>query len=69
MSQDEVARRAARKVGLIATKSKARRICSDSLGGFMLVDPQIHAVVIGDRYDASARAVIDYCRGIKGQPQ
>jgi hypothetical protein len=65
MSQDAIARRAAKKVGLIATKSRTRKLSSDNVGAFMLIDPEIHAVVLGDRYDASAQGVIDYCRQMR----
>jgi hypothetical protein len=49
---DEKARRAARREGLVARKSK---------GGFMLVDPASNIPAAGFEYDLSAEAVIDYC--------
>jgi hypothetical protein len=55
------ARRAAKRVGLRATKSRWRRDSIDNLGGFMLVDPYINGVINGSRYDLSAADVIELC--------
>ena len=55
------ARRAARRVGLLARKSRWRSDTVDNLGGFMLVDPMTNLVVNGSRFDLSAEYVIDYC--------
>ena len=55
------ARRAARRCGLTARKSRWRADSIDNRGEFMLVDengiPQG-----GFRYDMSAEEVLDYCR-------
>lgn len=56
------ARRAARRVGLIARKSRWRAGSVDNYGGFMLVDPFTNFVEAGARFDLSAAAVLDYCR-------
>jgi len=56
------ARRAAKKVGLVARKSRWRRNSIDNFGGFMLVDPFLNCVVDGYRYDLSAEYVIDRCQ-------
>jgi hypothetical protein len=55
------ARRAARRVGLIAHKSRWRAGSIDNFGGFMLIDPMGNWVVNGSRFDLSAAGVIDYC--------
>jgi hypothetical protein len=58
---DQRVRRAARRVGLLACKSRWRAGSIDNLGGFMLVDPMTNFVVDGSRYDLSAEYVISYC--------
>jgi hypothetical protein len=58
---DQRVRRAARRVGLLARKSRWRAGSIDNLGGFMLVDPMTNFVVDGSRYDLSAEYVIGYC--------
>lgn len=58
---DSRARRAARRVGLVAHKSRWRHDSVDNYGGFMLVDAYSNAVVHGTRYDLSADDVIKYC--------
>jgi hypothetical protein len=59
---DQNARRAARKVGLIAKKRRGRHSL-DNLGEFMLIDPRSNCVVRGPRFDMTAREVITFCRG------
>jgi hypothetical protein len=56
------ARRAAKRVGLSATKSRTRLYCFNYQGGFRLVDPYINSVVNGVNYDMSAEDVIEFCR-------
>jgi hypothetical protein len=53
---DSRARRAAR-----ARKSRWRAGTVDNLGGFMLIDPYINAVVDGSRFDMSAEEVLEHC--------
>jgi hypothetical protein len=53
------ARRAAKRAGFIARKSRARVGSVDNLGGFMLVNEYNH-VVDGSRFDLSAHDVIAY---------
>ncbi len=48
------ARRAARREGLVARKSR-------STGGFMLVDPRTNIPVAGFEYDLAAEGVLDFC--------
>jgi hypothetical protein len=59
---EQRARRAARRVGLLARKSRWRLGSVDNFGEFMLLDPQTNFVVEGARFDLSAEEVIDYCR-------
>ena len=56
------ARRAARRIGLSATKSRWRANSIDNFGGFMLVDPERNYIVSGSRYDLSAEDVFEYCK-------
>ena len=55
------ARRAAKKVGLVARKSRWRRDSVDNFGEFMLIDPRYNACVAGSRFNMTAEEVIDYC--------
>ena len=55
------ARREAKRVDLVATKSRCRKHTTDNHGGFQLVDPCRHAVVIGSKYHLSAEDVIEFC--------
>jgi hypothetical protein len=58
---EQRARRAARRVGLVARKSRWRVNSPDNLGGFMLVDPRTNVPADGFKYDLSAEYVIGYC--------
>lgn len=55
------ARRAARRGGLVARKSRWRAGSIDNFGGFILVDPMRNWVVNGSRFDLSAADVIEHC--------
>jgi hypothetical protein len=57
------ARRAARRVGLVARKSRWRLHSIDNFGGFTIIDPSRNIVVDGARYDLSAEDVIDLYGG------
>ena len=57
---DARARRAAKRVGLIARKSRRRVGSCDNHGGFMLVT-ESNAIRAGERFDLSADEVIEYC--------
>ena len=48
---DERARRAARRVGLIARKSRWRRGSSDNFGRFMLIEPYANLILGGERFN------------------
>jgi hypothetical protein len=56
------ARRAAKKVGLMARKSRWRIGTIDNLGGFQVVDPFINAIISGEKFDMTADDVIEFCR-------
>jgi hypothetical protein len=55
------ARRAAKRAGLIARKSRWRAGSVDNYGGFMLVDPSTNGAVAGVRFDMTAEEVIEFC--------
>jgi hypothetical protein len=55
------ARREAKRVDLVATKSRCRKHTTDNHGGFQLVDPCRDAVVVGSKYNLSANEVIEFC--------
>ena len=59
---DSAARRAARRVGLVAIKSRWRKYSVDNFGDFMIVDPSSNFVVAGSRFDLTAADVIAYCK-------
>lgn len=55
------ARRAARRAGLVARKTRWRAGSIDNYGDFMLVDPLTNVVVAGSRFDMSPEEVLAYC--------
>jgi hypothetical protein len=55
------ARRAAKRAGYVARKSRWRRDSIDNYGGFQIIDAHRNFVVAGTRYDLSAQDVIDLC--------
>jgi hypothetical protein len=56
------ARRAAKRVGLIAKKGgRWRRGSIDNFGDFMLVDPYRNFVVAGPRFNMTADEVVEFC--------
>ncbi len=56
------ARRAAKRAGFIARKSRWRAGSCDNHGGFMLMT-ESNAIRAGERFDLSADQVIEYCSG------
>jgi len=56
------ARRAAKRHGLVARKSRWRRDSVDNHGGFMLVDSYNNNVVAGARFDMTADDVVEFCK-------
>ena len=55
------ARRAARRVGLIAVKSRKALLPLQNEGGFMLIDGRFNCAIRGLYFDLSAEDVIEYC--------
>lgn len=55
------ARRAARKIGHVATKSRWRVGSCDNYGGFMIVDER-NFVAAGHRFDMTSEEVIEWCK-------
>ena len=55
------ARRAAKKVGLVANKSRWRADSIGNLSGFMLIDPYRNFVIEGSRFDLIPEDVIKFC--------
>jgi hypothetical protein len=60
-SMDARARRAAKRVGYRAVKSRWRAGSIDNFGEFQIVDPFCNAIVAGARFDYSADDVIAFC--------
>ena len=58
---DKRARRAAKRIGLLARKSRWRRNTVDNHGGFMLLEPYHNRVVAGCRFDLTAADVVELC--------
>ena len=58
---EQRARRAARRAGLVAKKSRWRLNSVDNYGGFQLVDPYTNFAQAGFRYDLSPDEVIAFC--------
>lgn len=58
---DDRARRAAKRIGLLACKSRWRAGTSDNIGGFQLLDPNRNWVLAGERFNLTAGQVIEYC--------
>jgi hypothetical protein len=56
------ARRAARRAGLIARKSRKGLGTIDNDGGFMLIDGSSNFVVFGGRFDLTPEDVISFCK-------
>lgn len=56
------ARRAARKMGLVARKSRWRVHTTDNFGGFRVIYPNFNIVIGGDRFDLSAEDVLIICK-------
>jgi hypothetical protein len=60
------ARRAAKRIGMLARKSRWRANSIDNHGGFMLLDPNRKWVVAGSRYELSAQDVLTWCEEAPG---
>ena len=66
---EQRARRAARRVGLLARKSRWRLGSVDNLGGFMLINPESNFPVDGFRFDLTANYVIEYCANLEEEEE
>ena len=60
-SVEDRARRAAKRVGLQARKSRKTYGTLNNQGGFCIFDPHNNWVVIGEHHDLSADDVIAFC--------
>jgi hypothetical protein len=60
-ADDQRARRAAKRIGLAARKSRKRRSI-DNHGGFRIIEPYNNIVEAGERFDLSPEDVIEFCR-------
>src|SRR5207237_7532324 len=58
------ARRAARRVGLYATKTRWRVGSIDNIGNFQLINPRTNMILAGERFDVTAEQVITICIAI-----
>lgn len=57
------ARRAAKRVGLVAIKSRFA-LSIDNRGEFRLLDPYNNRIVAGEKFDLTAEEVIEYCKTV-----
>ncbi len=55
------ARRAAKRVGWLARKSRLRAGSIENHGGFTIIDPFHNNILYGEKFDLSAEAVIEFC--------
>jgi hypothetical protein len=60
-ASDKQARRAAKRIGLLARKSRWRRNTVDNRRGFMLIEPYHNRVVAGRRFNLTAAGVVELC--------
>jgi hypothetical protein len=66
MHSEGQARRAAKRVGLVARKLRWRRDSIDNYGQFQLVDPSFGNIVVeGERYNISADDVVAFCNAME----
>lgn len=59
-SLEQKARRAARKAGMMITKSRCG-LSIDNQGGFMIINPQNNTVIAGSKFELSPDDVIAFC--------
>jgi hypothetical protein len=52
--------RAARRIGLLAKRSRRFRGTTNNRGGFQLINPRTNAIVAGTNCELSAREVVDF---------
>ena len=65
-SEDQ-ARRAAKRVGLRARKSRWRAHSSDNCGGFQIIDPMRNWIVAGEKFNCTADDVVEFCARYEGR--
>jgi hypothetical protein len=58
---ESAARRAAKRIGLIARKTRWRRDTIDNRGGFQLLNPYSNWIVAGEKFDLSPDDVVAFC--------
>jgi hypothetical protein len=58
---DDQARRAAKRVGLKARKSRWRANSIDNRGGFQIIDPMRNWIVAAEKYNYTADDVVEFC--------
>jgi len=61
VSMEARARRAAKRVGWLARKSRWRAGTIDNYGGFAIIDPFHNNILYGEKFDLSAEDVIEIC--------
>ncbi len=61
------ARRAARRIGLVANKARGRR-SDNNRGGFALIDPVEGRKILGKKFDLAAEDVITHCQSLRRCP-
>jgi hypothetical protein len=59
--EEDRARRAAKRVGLKARRSRWRAGTTDNLGDFQIIDPRRNWIVAGEKFDLTADDVIAFC--------
>jgi hypothetical protein len=55
------ARRAAKRVGLQARKSRWRANSIDNRGEFQVIDPMRNTIIAGEKYNFTADDVVAFC--------
>jgi len=58
---EQRARRAARRIGLRARKSRWRLGTGDNRGAFMILNPYRNCIVAGERFNLQAEEVVAFC--------
>ena len=65
---DDQARRAAKRVGLQARKSRWRANSIDNLGGFQIIDPMQNWIVAAEKFNYTADDVVAFCAEYEKRP-
>jgi hypothetical protein len=64
-TEEDRARRIARRYGLRVEKSRQRSLHLNNLGGLQLIDPNMNAVIAGANYDCTPDAIIDHVEKLR----